>query len=842
MPYNVDKDELTRNVPPPGQQEMDTLDLEAAKKKPDTSKTLRNGRYDGLKSFDELPPLKIDEMRPEKKHDEKYYEPLPEQSYAKHKRHVYISDEDRRKRRRGIIGGVIVLICVYIFSVAYIKNYNGMVTEELADELLYVDASALHLTENNYDKTVPYFDKVSASLNLYLADSDGDGLSDAFELAWTSSDAAVADSDGDGLSDGVEVLAGLGSKNPMTDGKTPDAQIPFERTLEIGNASLKAGGNANCFLTDMTASSGPVCNSPGVIGAPVEIDGADNSETLTLEFKVDNGVLSKWNSSPETLCVYEILSDGSDFRELDDVTTSETTVSVPIEKDGIYALVDSSLIDGDYNVNVFFLIDNSGSMYPEELCENSEENDVDFKRLDLTENIINEFNGSTYFGAAKFTQKYTRIMPLSTDEDKLIDELDKMRSEQEAFTGTEIAASLMRAADEFSPEPLNKNYIILITDGMPSVYNEAREQAAIEYCQKKNITVISIGLGKHIEPTYLSELSEKTNGMFFRVSNAEGLEAVYEKIALLIKDNQINVTDDGYPDMYVISDTGYCFDEDGMRFGVPTTESSNGMALGTAMINKKYYSGTLAMSESGYTSSEVGSVSGYDISSHEFFQDTRQDLSSLVLDCASAYEGYLAIKEKWDFAKVDDGLLKYSDETRSYISRNNMVCVEKDYFGEGENAGPVIKIFRTITFQPVVPYERYEVAALDCTKLTDSDRSIVDAIRYYDNIFSSDKAQILAFGANGDEAFSTLSEELTNGLPSVVTTGTQVYNVSRLLRENDNPNRYVLEAYNINSGSKPVKIIIERKVLFDDKTGTTCQYIAEIDKKTVPLYICTEAE
>ena len=78
MPYNVDKDDLTRNVPAPGQREMDSLDLETAKKKPDTSKTLRNGRYDGLKSFDELPPLKIDEMKPEKKHDDTYYEPLPE--------------------------------------------------------------------------------------------------------------------------------------------------------------------------------------------------------------------------------------------------------------------------------------------------------------------------------------------------------------------------------------------------------------------------------------------------------------------------------------------------------------------------------------------------------------------------------------------------------------------------------------------------------------------------------------------------------------------------------------------------------------------------------------------
>ena len=79
---------------------MDELDLSKAReKKVDNSKTLRNGRYDGLRSFDELPPLKIDMMKEEKRRDVSSEPIKTEKSYSKYKHSVYKTEEEKKRKK-----------------------------------------------------------------------------------------------------------------------------------------------------------------------------------------------------------------------------------------------------------------------------------------------------------------------------------------------------------------------------------------------------------------------------------------------------------------------------------------------------------------------------------------------------------------------------------------------------------------------------------------------------------------------------------------------------------------------------------------------------------------------
>ncbi|MGN0688861.1 MAG: VWA domain-containing protein [Oscillospiraceae bacterium] len=834
MPYKTDDGFNTIHEPARG--EMDELDLSKAReKKVDNSKTLRNGRYDGLRSFDELPPLKIDMMKDEKKRDVTADNIKPEQSYAKHKRAVYRTEEEKKQRLRGIIIGVVAVIAVYIFAGVYANSLNKDYIIETSGELASVGVSSMGLTKENYDKKVSDYDKESHGLSLYLADSDGDGLSDAYEISKNISDPNNPDSDGDGLTDGVEILAGLGPKNKSTDGKTPDKSVQFTRTETVGIATAEMNGNANVYGTQVAEYSSALANYPGVIGELCELYSVKSSSTVRLSFAFDDEALSRWGSSASNLRIYKVDPSTSKFEEVGGTKTEGGTVSADITKDGVYVLGDKEMIESEKSVRVFFLIDNSGSMYPLEQCEGSEENDVDFRRVDLAVSIMDGLYDVS-FGAGKFTGNYTRLIEINDNASKTEKRINSIVTGKETFDGTNIAYALRKAAEEFDDNKLCRDYIVLLTDGNTTTPNTAAERTAVDYCNEKNITVITIGLGKQITESYLLDIANQTNGMFFHVSNAEGLEPVADKICSIISENRISENDEKTGDMFVISDTGYNYEEDGLRFGIPTTENIEGSALGTAMINKLYYSGRLNLKEDGYKSVKGGSIEGYDISDHAFFGDTKQNLCDLALDCAKDYRSYLIMQDKWDFKHIVDGTLYYTDETKNFLQSKGMETGIKKYSGEATEDDGLLKVIKIITFQKLASFENYETAIVDISKISSEDKKIVAAIKYYDNLHLSSKAEILSFGANGDKAFEALESELASGSPSVVTTGDHVYNVARLLRKTSDPNTYIIEAHDVSEG-ETVKIVLSKQPIYDDAAGTKFQYVAKISDKDVPLYI-----
>lgn len=834
MPYKTDDGFNTIHEPARG--EMDELDLSKAReKKVDNSKTLRNGRYDGLRSFDELPPLKIDMMKDEKKRDVTADNIKPEQSYAKHKRAVYRTEEEKKQRLRGIIIGVVAVIAVYIFAGVYANSLNKDYIIETSGELASVGVSSMGLTKENYDKKVSDYDKESHGLSLYLADSDGDGLSDAYEISKNISDPNNPDSDGDGLTDGVEILAGLGPKNKSTDGKTPDKSVQFTRTETVGIATAEMNGNANVYGTQVAEYSSALANYPGVIGELCELYSVKSSSSVKLSFAFDDEALSRWGSSASNLRIYKVDPSTSKFEEVSGTKTEGGNISADITKDGVYVLGDKEMIESEKSVRVFFLIDNSGSMYPLEQCEGSEENDVDFRRVDLAVSIMDGLYDVS-FGAGKFTGNYTRLIEINDNPSKTEKRINSIVTGKETFDGTNIAYALRKAAEEFDDNKLCRDYIVLLTDGNTTTPNTAAERTAVDYCNEKNITVITIGLGKQITESYLLDIANQTNGMFFHVSNAEGLEPVADKICSIISENQISENDEKTGDMFVISDTGYNYDEDGLRFGIPTTENIEGSALGTAMINKLYYSGGLNLKEDGYKSVKGGSIEGYDISDHSFFGDTKQNLCDLALDCAKDYRSYLIMQDKWDFKHIVDGTLYYTDETKNFLQSKGMETGIKKYSGEETEDDGLLKVIKIITFQKLASFENYETAIVDISKISSEDKKIVAAIKYYDNLHLSSKAEILSFGANGDKAFEALESELASGSPSVITTGDHVYNVARLLRKTSDPNTYIIEAHDVSEG-ETVKIVLSKQPVYDDAAGTKFQYVAKISDKDVPLYI-----
>ena len=56
-----------------------------------------------------------------------------------------------------------------------------------------------------------------------------------------------------------------------------------------------------------------------------------------------------------------------------------------------YALADSTKLGEFSGTEISFLIDNSGSLYSDEVFSGSEQNDPDFKRVDFANALIDKF-------------------------------------------------------------------------------------------------------------------------------------------------------------------------------------------------------------------------------------------------------------------------------------------------------------------------------------------------------------------------------------------------------------------------------------------------------------------
>ena len=68
--------------------------------------------------------------------------------------------------------------------------------------------------------------------------------------------------------------------------------------------------------------------------------------------------------------------------------------------------------------NVSIVLDNSGSMFPDELCHGSDENDVEFKRVDFAKELIETSDENTKFEVIKFTGRKSTTIISSFDDSK----------------------------------------------------------------------------------------------------------------------------------------------------------------------------------------------------------------------------------------------------------------------------------------------------------------------------------------------------------------------------------------------------------------------------------------
>ena len=727
---------------------------------------------------------------------------------------------------------VIVIIAIIAYGGAFIyvnseneKFYSELETKLTGQTRLVTDASIAY----DIPEFVPISldEKRAAGLSESLADTDKDGLSDYYEINTSHTDPKNSDSDSDGLLDGRELRAELDPLNPKTDGTTSDNEVIRDTLLSGKQVVLKVQGLPKTAYSTITKlENNSIQGTPGLVGEAYEFYTDKHFDSCEITFSYANtndkfteGALSVFRFNDESL-VFEKLTSS--------INASSKSVSAQITESGIYALCDTSILMQKGKTNIFFLIDNSGSMYPEEQCAGSEENDVEFKRLDFATNLIDMLGVDANYGAGEFSGSYSCIAPISSNYEDVKKKISDIRNRNQIFSGTEIAGAINSAVSEFGDiKAADKNYIILLTDGMPSVYNAAREQQAIASAASNNITVFTIGLGKYIDSKYLYDIAAETNGQFFQASNADALENIYEKIQNFMSYNQVTIEEESGKKGYIIADSGFNVLKDGIAYNnFRASFAPSGADAGLAGLIRDYYTGKLAMSAKGYTTDDGKNVEGYDISTLTTFADGRADLNSLELSVLKAYNDYLARPDKWNYRSLKGGVLHFTEDTRDFIDKSNLKVITADYEFKAPEQTGFLGFLRTITFNRIKDFTSYECVLIDDGSCQGDDLAMMNMLEWYCGLpFAQSKTTTIDFGYDGDSAFEALITELTTGRPAVISYGGSAMNAISIARDANNPDSFVIDAYDCNSPERSTRINLERTPIYDDG-GISYQYTA----------------
>ncbi len=740
---------------------------------------------------------------------------------------------------------IVILAMCYVGAFIYIGTVNDALFEQMDTRLtgqskLVTDSSI----EYDVPAVSPYTlsEKTSKGLAVGLADTDKDGLTDDYEINVSGTDPKNPDSDGDGVEDGAEVRADLDPLSASSDGDTPDNAVLKDAIIAGKQVSARIKGvPKTAYITLEKLENNSIQGTPGIVGEAYEFYSNKRFDSCELSFTYTDEQLSAKKIAENALTVVRFDPDKLAFEMIAGQLNAESNfITASVSENGIYALFDRAVLMRTGETKIFFLIDNSGSMYPEELCAGSEENDVEFKRLDFAVNLIDMLGKDFKYGAGEFSGGYSNIVPISGNQSDVKKKISDIRNKAQTFSGTEIAGAITNAVNEFgSSTGYDRNYIILLTDGMPSNYNAARETAAVEAAKNAGITIFTIGLGKYIDAGYLYDIAEETHGQFFQASNADALENIYDKISSFMSYNQITIEEETGRKGYIVADSGFNVVKDGLGYANFRSDfAPNGADVGISGLIRAYYRGELAPTAAGYTTTDGKEVPGYDISTVEGFTDGRVDLKNVEIDILKSYNEYNARKEKWNYRSIKGGVLHYTNDTRDFLDSAGLKVTTAPCSFEIPEESGFINFIRTITFNKISPFTQYECVLIDSSLCSGDDEKIMDMLRWYNSIpRNSSRCRVYDFGYQGDDAFEALFSELSTGSPAVITYGGSAMNAVRIIRDANEPDKYVLDAYDSNSPDRSTRINITRSPVYNENGTTSFQYTASRGTEEEPLRI-----
>ena len=724
--------------------------------------------------------------------------------------------------------GVVVVVGVQMHNKSKIDSAKSLMKN--FDDNNRVISVDINPSQDSDSDGVSNGDEISDNTDYLLADTDGDGINDGAEKN-IKTDPLNPDTDGDGLGDGIEIMAGLDPNSKLTEGiddterKFTVSKINEELTAEItGNASVYGALVEKVNLTGFSANS-------SILTDVYDVYNHNGFDSCKLTFTVNDK-----NVTSDVSVVRFNVSDGS-FEKIDSVyDEASKTISANITENGTYMVADNKTIDSESKTRVHFLIDNSGSMYSQDLIPNSPENDVYFKRLDFAKQLVEKFDDSYTVAISRFTKDYHYMQEFTNDKKRLKDILDNIKTLDEDFNGTYIQYSLEECMKSFTDtEEKTVNIIILVTDGDTTEEKTPDTDYIAKLAKEKNIIILTVSIGNNIDKSILNEIAQKTDGKYYSASDANFLDQIHSQIVATLDYDKTTVgSSNSYTSIgYTIYNTGFVPAENGFGFVDYRTSDNDSVSFGLNVFAKKWFTDTLPMSMGEMKSGEK-TVQGYGLSGTDFETqyNNRKKLRGLSF-VAVTTSRFIDSSKYLDYKNSDTSTVYVDSEIR--LEANKKGWTEK----------------RFLLNKPILDWNSVNLLALDVENKSDkiedaygkSEAEFYKAVNRFNAEITNQGAFVNL--SSGEAGFNAICDDLKNGEPAVVViNGNYSLLVTSMIKNSDKPDEYVLRVYDPSEKDVVKELYITKtigcKINLDGTVNeTTCYYNGVYNSEDVSVLVYT---
>ncbi len=449
------------------------------------------------------------------------------------------------------------------------------------------------------------------SIELY--DTDMDGLSDYDEIFVYKTDPLKKDTDNDGINDYDEIELGLDplKQDSKNDGiKDGDRTLKYNYTLDNIGISLDITGKGNISTLNINSfKSSTFENMRGVLDTVYSFytEGKIDNADVKIKYSIDDIKSKKLNE--KNLSLYYFDEKNKSFEKISStVDTKNKVVMASLKHFSKYVIADTGQFSTLKEAKVMFTIDNSISMYSETQMKNAgyldtvgaAGNDVLFKRLSLTNKMIDMFGVGYQFGVAEFSGDYVELSDFTTVSTEAKNAVNSIKSNWNSnMDGTDIVNALLKSMYKFEKNDKEVNYMVLLTDGKDTGRGnlDFTKKLIVANALERDLKICIIGLGNSVDTDELTYIAENTGCSYYNASDSNALDEIYARIAADINYNLVDIDGDGKVDGVLIADSGFIVNRDGFSFrNYSTNLSTGGHCFGMATFAELYYTKKLPLS------------------------------------------------------------------------------------------------------------------------------------------------------------------------------------------------------------------------------------------------------
>lgn len=675
------------------------------------------------------------------------------------------------------------------------NNLGGILQKDVDDN-----------TDSDND-TLPDKKELELGTNPYSADTDNDGLPDQYEINESKTDPLKKDTDNDGINDGDELDLGLDPLKADSKGDgTKDGDRVVTYTIdnaELGvNIEINGKGNIPSTTIDIFENS-TFTDMDGLLDKVYNFYTNGTIESATVKIKYSLEDIQSKGLNEDNLTLYYFNEDTKELEAMPTIVDKENKIIiVTLNHFSKYVIGDKDIVLTNIKSQIMMVIDNSVSMYTyTQLTDlgyteitGADGNDSEFKRLTLTNKLVDMFTGSYYFGVSEFAGNYVNLKKFTDNRTEIKNAVNSVKNDLDSVTnGTNIVNALKKGISEFSKDE-NNHYLILLTDGKDTSNTLSYNKSTIvSSAKEKNVKICVIGLGKELDTAVLNEIAEATNCDYYNATDSSALDEIYSIVGADINYNLVDTDGDGKTDGTIIADSGFIVTRDGFGFNnFRTVQSSGGNCYGMATFAQLYYRNELPLTLEAKRINEfysilVGNIdfisSGYDLN-NTYFSEKKNLYDYKITDDAIRLRIIDFPSDIRD--RVEDGIYYVSDKYYDMFSNIGITYKLEKYKGDIKG----IKKYQTVGYLDVENEKLRENA-------NNEDVQFLKAIWRLFMLQIHDES--ISFSSESDKAYSNLYTELKNGNPIVIGIGgDHAVNAIRLIQDNSDSNKFKLEIYDNN--------------------------------------------